>query len=80
MKKHKKQQKNSIVETHNLVAKHPHYFNKAVIFKDKSKYQRKAKHKNLEPFFMRCVHGIKKGSRFFQNQRWHYFRHSSSLG
>jgi len=45
MKKRKKQQKNSAAETKNLVAKHAHYFNKAVIFKDKSKYQRKAKHK-----------------------------------
>ena len=56
MKKSKKQQKKGIVETKNLVAKHAHSFNKAVIFKDKSKYQRKAKHKNLESFFILYAH------------------------
>ncbi|NOQ13489.1 MAG: hypothetical protein GQ583_03280 [Methyloprofundus sp.] len=65
MKKRKKQQKNSAPETRNLVAKHAHAFNKAVIFKDKSKYQRKAKHKSLEPFFMLCAQSIKKGFSFF---------------
>lgn len=54
MKKRKKQQKNSAPETLNLVAKHAHYFNKAVIFKDKSKYQRKTKHKSFDPFFISC--------------------------
>ena len=56
MKKRKKQQKNSAPETRNLVAKHAHSFNKAVIFKDKSKYLRKAKHKTLESFFMLYAH------------------------
>ena len=66
MKKRKKQQENSAPETRNLVAKHAHSFNKAVIFKDKSKYQRKAKHKNLESFFiLLCIDSIKKDSRFF---------------
>jgi len=55
MKKSKKQQKKGIVETKNLVAKHAHYFNKALIFKDKSKYQRKAKHKSFDPFFILCI-------------------------
>ena len=67
MKKRNKQPKNSAPEINNLVAKHAHYFNKAVIFKDKSKYQRKAKHKNLDPFFMRCMHYIKNGLRFSHN-------------
>ncbi len=62
MKKSKKYKKNSATGTKNLVAKHAHYFNKAVIFKDKSKYQRKAKHKTIVPFFMQCVHNIKNGA------------------
>jgi len=52
MKKKKKHDKNKPIEPQNLVAKHAHYFNKALIFKDKSKYQRKAKHKNIDSFFM----------------------------
>lgn len=68
MKKHKKQQKNSAPETRNLVAKHAYSFNKAVIFKDKSKYQRKAKHKTLESFFiLLSTDSIKKDSSFFSN-------------
>ena len=67
MKKRKKHQKNSVPETKNLVAKHAHYFNKAIIFKDKSKYQRKAKHKSFDPFFIRCMHFIKNGSKLSQN-------------
>lgn len=66
MKKRKKQQKNSVPEAKNLVAKHAHYFNKAIIFKDKSKYQRKAKHKSFDPFFIRCMHSIKNGVTSFQ--------------
>ncbi|WP_420841009.1 DUF7230 family protein [Bathymodiolus platifrons methanotrophic gill symbiont] len=65
----KKQQKNSASETKNLVAKHAHYFNKAIIFKDKSKYQRKAKHKTFDPFFMQCMHYIKNGSSFHKITR-----------
>lgn len=61
MKKRKKQLKNSAYEARNLVAKHAHYFNKTLIFKDKSKYQRKAKHKSFNPFFMQCIHSIKNG-------------------
>jgi hypothetical protein len=34
MKKRKKQQKNSVPEAKNLVAKHAHYFNKAIIFNE----------------------------------------------
>lgn len=36
----------------NPVAKFAHQFNKAHVFKDKTKYQRKAKHKGKEPFPM----------------------------
>ncbi len=54
MKKGKKTAKTSTVNTNNLVAKHAHQFNKALIFKDKSKYQRKAKHKNFDPFLITC--------------------------
>jgi len=50
MKHNKKQRKKDATTTKNLVAKHAHYFNKALIFKDKSKYQRKAKHKTTIPF------------------------------
>ncbi len=64
MKKRKKSHKNSVSEVKNLVAKHAHHFNKAIIFKDKSKYQRKAKHKTFDPFFIKCGHFIKKGSKF----------------
>ncbi|GFO72148.1 hypothetical protein BJAS_P2135 [Bathymodiolus japonicus methanotrophic gill symbiont] len=64
MKKRKKQQKNSAPEARNLVAKYAHSFNKAIIFKDKSKYQRKAKHKSFDPFFMQCRHSIKNGLPF----------------
>ncbi len=74
MKKRKKTAKNSATTTKNLVAKHAHYFNKALIFKDKSKYQRKTKHKNFDPFLMTCVHIIKKGSKFFQ-----IFPHTAAL-
>ena len=77
MKKRKKQQKNNVPETKNLVAKHAHYFNKAIIFKDKSKYQRKTKHKSLDPFFMQCMHSIKNGSRFLKHP--HIFLTPTSL-
>lgn len=69
MKKRKKQQKNSAPEARNLVAKHAHSFNKALIFKDKSKYRRKAKHKIFAPFFIRCMHFIKNGAKLFSNLR-----------
>jgi len=63
MKKSKKCYKNKTVEVKNLVAKHAHYFNKALIFQDKSKYQRKAKHKSLDSFFMQLISFIKNESR-----------------
>jgi len=63
MKKNKKTRTEPPIN--NIVAKHAHQFNKAVIFKNKSKYQRKAKHKYLESFFMQCLHCIKKDSKWF---------------
>ncbi len=67
MKKNKNPAKNKAIRAQNLVAKHAHFFNKALIFQDKSKYQRKAKHKNLNPFFMQYMHYIKNGFKFTQN-------------
>lgn len=51
----KKTNKSKHLETDfikNPVAKFAHQFNKAQVFKDKTKYQRKAKHKGKEPFLM----------------------------
>jgi len=45
MKKNKRKQASSLPIL-NSVAKYAHYFNKSVTFKDKTKYQRKAKHKH----------------------------------
>ena len=61
MKKRKKKQIR-VLETANLVAKHAHTFNKAVVFKDKTKYQRKAKHSKLDAFFIIWRREIKKVS------------------
>lgn len=49
MKKRRKSSPNSALISNNPVAKYAHQFNKAQAFKDKRKYQRKAKHKGLEP-------------------------------
>ncbi len=45
MKKHKKQPQKSEAIL-NSVAKYAHHFNKSIIFRDKTKYQRNAKHKH----------------------------------
>ena len=45
----------------NPVAKFAHQFNKAQIFADKRKYQRKAKHRGLEPFAIVSVETMAKG-------------------
>ena len=47
----------------NPVAKFAHQFNKAQVFADKRKYQRKAKHKGLEPFSISSHERIEKGSK-----------------
>lgn len=48
----------------NPVAKFAHQFNKAQVFKDKSHYQRKAKHAGQEPFSIVSLETIEKGSAF----------------
>ena len=42
--------KKKIQQVNNLVAKHARDFNKAQVFKDRTKYYRKDKHKNLGSF------------------------------
>jgi hypothetical protein len=48
MKKYKNQPPTQIMAAQNLVAKYARQFNKAHIFRDKSKYTRKAKHTKPE--------------------------------
>ncbi len=45
----------------NPVAKFAHRFNKAQVFNDKRKYQRKGKHSGLEPFSIAAGVAIEKG-------------------
>lgn len=45
----------------NLVAKFAHQFNKAQVFTDKRKYQRKGKHAGQEPFSIASSEVIEKG-------------------
>ncbi len=45
----------------NMVAKFAFQFNKAQVFKDKTKYQRKAKHQGKEPFPIMLYSSIGKG-------------------
>ncbi len=52
MKKINKANRRKKTVLKNPVAKFSHQFNKAQVFKDKSKYQRKTKHKGQEPFPM----------------------------
>ena len=52
MKKTKKPKVLGAEKIKNPVAKFLFHFNKARIFKDKTKYQRTAKHKGKEPFPM----------------------------
>jgi hypothetical protein len=51
MKKRKKL-KESKIPLSNPVAKFAHQFNKSTVFKDKTKYQRKAKHKESFPIVL----------------------------
>jgi len=46
----------------NPVAKFAHHFNKALVYADKRKYQRKSKHAGLEPFSIVFIKAIEKGS------------------
>lgn len=50
MKKRRKAPQNTEPVIKNPVAKYARQFTKAQVFNDKSKYQRKAKHKGMEPF------------------------------
>ncbi len=52
MKKTNKANRSGGRMLNNPVAKFAHQFNKAQVYKDKSKYLRKIKHKNQEPFPM----------------------------
>ncbi|WP_036300581.1 DUF7230 family protein [Methylomarinum vadi] len=61
MKKRKKSTALPAAVPNNPVAKFARQFNKAAIFKDKSKYNRKAKHKGQEPFPMKSREFTGKG-------------------
>ena len=50
MKKQNRCQGREAPPKHNPVAKFAHRFNKHQTFADKRRYQRKAKHRGLEPF------------------------------
>ncbi len=62
MKKTKKGQDLELSLIKNPVAKFAHQFNKAQVFKDKTKYQRNAKHKGKEPFPMMLSVVLEKAS------------------
>ena len=49
------------VKPQNPVVKYAHHFNKSQVFKDKTKYQRKVKHKGKESFIVSYLKGIIKG-------------------
>lgn len=55
MKKTKKPRGIEINSVKNPVAKFACQFNKAQVYKDKTKYQRTAKHKGQEPFPMQLL-------------------------
>ncbi len=55
----------------NPVAKFAHHFNKAQVFADKRKYQRKAKHSGLEPFSIVSYEMIEKGFKAFAAKAAH---------
>ncbi len=65
MKKRKKSKDLLKAGVVNPVAKYAHRFNRAHVFKDKSKYQRHGKHKGQEPLPMIVSTGIGKGSCYF---------------
>ncbi len=61
MRKQKQAGDSPIPATKNPVAKFAHQFNKAQVYADKRKYQRKAKHSGLEPFSIVSAEAIEKG-------------------
>jgi hypothetical protein len=62
MRKRNKSQEVEKSTLKNPVAKFAFQFNKAQVFADKRKYQRKAKHSGLEPFSIVIDLAIEKGS------------------
>lgn len=73
MKKHRKHKQRPPKEPalQNPVAKYAHQFNKSQVFKDKTKYQRKTKHKGREPFIMSFLKGMTKGFKSFVVDLFH---------
>lgn len=67
MKKRHKIKLSTEIVLKNPVAKYAGQFNKAQVFKDKTKYQRKAKHKGREPFIVLLNKNIIKGLLFLSN-------------
>ncbi|KAF3977223.1 MAG: hypothetical protein HFP77_07960 [Methylococcales symbiont of Iophon sp. n. MRB-2018] len=65
MKKRKNSKILEFIHSKNPVAKFAFQFNKAQTFKDKTKYQRNAKHKSRESFLILSNKNIKKGSLLF---------------
>ncbi len=65
MKKNKKLKGLAGNLTNNPVAKFAYQFNQAQVYKDKTKYQRAAKHKGKEPFPMILSVVLEKVSAFF---------------
>ena len=61
MKKQNRGKALAELPVNNPVAKFAHRFNKAQVFADKRLYQRKAKHRGLEPFAIVSVEAIAKG-------------------
>ena len=68
MKKTKKLKELKAKQIKNPVAKFAFQFNKEQVFKDKTKYQRTAKHKGKEPFPMMLTGIIGKGFCFYSLQ------------
>lgn len=64
MKKSKKRKVVAETVTYNPVAKFACKFNKAKVYRDKTKYQRTAKHKGKEPFPMLLLAILEKVSVF----------------
>ncbi len=69
MKKRKKTKGLAETSNRNPVAKFAPNFNRAQKFKDKSKYCRKAKYKNLEPLPMLLINNIGNGFIVFLNRK-----------
>ncbi|MGR9114745.1 MAG: DUF7230 family protein [Gammaproteobacteria bacterium] len=73
----KKSKNSKIPIPHNPVAKYANQFNKTQVFRDKTKYKRKAKHLNLEPLPIQLKGFIGKGF-FIPTLNTIYFSSSSA--